>query len=159
MILFKGSVVSSCCSSQRAETFILRVKKHLLDSLISSYSRTSPRLRFACLLFFYHFCGTMFKLALIAASCLATTAFAAVVTPTNLKPLLQQSSNQWSSDTQIYYPSDPNYASLTTQRWDIYEAPTYVASIKPGSEKDVQKIVRIFIYFFRCQLSETPQNN
>lgn len=98
----------------------------------------------------------MFKLALLAASCLAITAFAAVVTPTNLKPLLQQSSNQWSSDTQIYYPSDPNYASLTTQRWDIYEAPTYVASIKPGSEKDVQKIVRIFIFIFSLPALRTP---
>lgn len=44
-----------------------------------------------------------------------------------------------SSETQIGSPSE----SAFTQRWSTYNAPSYVAAVKPGTERDVAKIVRI----------------
>lgn len=46
-----------------------------------------------------------------------------------------------SSGTRIFYPSDPDWLMETTQRYTVHDAPTYVASIKPALESDVQKIV------------------
>lgn len=46
-----------------------------------------------------------------------------------------------SPGTQIFFPSDPLWETETTQRWTVHDAPTYVASIKPALESDVQKIV------------------
>ncbi|KAI9789483.1 MAG: hypothetical protein M1816_006025 [Peltula sp. TS41687] len=61
----------------------------------------------------------------------------------DLRSLLQHPSRRWSPQTQIFYPSDPNYANETTQRWTIYSAPSYLASIKPGTEEDVQQVVEL----------------
>jgi hypothetical protein len=44
-----------------------------------------------------------------------------------------------SSGTQIGSPSDPSF----TKRWSTYNAPSYVAAVRPGTEQDVAKIVRI----------------
>lgn len=44
-----------------------------------------------------------------------------------------------SSGTQIGSPSE----SAFTQRWSTYNAPSYVAAVKPVTEQDVAKIVRI----------------
>ena len=46
-----------------------------------------------------------------------------------------------SPGTQIYYPSDANWSTETTQRYTVHDAPTYIASIKPAEESDVQKLV------------------
>ena len=46
-----------------------------------------------------------------------------------------------SPKTGVYLPSDPAYASETTQRWNAYGAPSYVVSVKPALDTDVQKIV------------------
>lgn len=95
----------------------------------------------------------MFKFVVLAAASSFATGFAAIATnPTNLKTLLQQNGNKWSPNTQIFFPSDPNYVNKTTQRWNTYSAPSYVASIKPGTETDVQKVVRGFRSCF-CPLT------
>lgn len=44
----------------------------------------------------------------------------------------------------VYLPSENNYTLETTQRWNAFSAPTYVVSVKPANDLDVQKIVRLF---------------
>jgi hypothetical protein len=44
-----------------------------------------------------------------------------------------------STGSQIGSPSDSNF----TQRWSTYNAPKYVAAVKPVTDRDVAKIVRI----------------
>lgn len=46
-----------------------------------------------------------------------------------------------SAGTKIFLPSDPDYANETTQRWTVYEEPTYAAAIVPATASDVQNIV------------------
>ena len=46
-----------------------------------------------------------------------------------------------SSETQIFYPSDANWLTETTQRYTVHDAPKYIASIRPAEESDVQKVV------------------
>ena len=46
-----------------------------------------------------------------------------------------------SPEASFYLPSDPNYKMETTQRWTTYSEPSYVISVKPSTEQDVQSIV------------------
>lgn len=46
-----------------------------------------------------------------------------------------------SPGTQVFLPSDSDYTDETIQRWTIYDEPTYIASVKPALESDVQKVV------------------
>lgn len=46
-----------------------------------------------------------------------------------------------SPGTRIFFPSDSHWVTETTQRWTVHDAPSYVASIRPALESDVQKIV------------------
>jgi len=48
-----------------------------------------------------------------------------------------------SPDAQILLPNDANYSTQLTQRWTDYNAPSYIGAIKPGTEADIQIIVRI----------------
>ncbi|KAI1196154.1 FAD binding domain protein [Nemania serpens] len=48
-----------------------------------------------------------------------------------------------SSGAEIFLPSDPGYTNATTQRWTVYDEPTYAASIVPATASDVQTIVTI----------------
>lgn len=59
----------------------------------------------------------------------------------DLKSLLAQAQNKWCDGTQVFFPAMANYANLTTQRWTSFEAPSYVASIKPSCADDVAKVV------------------
>ncbi|KAL9039404.1 MAG: hypothetical protein Q9180_002547 [Flavoplaca navasiana] len=61
----------------------------------------------------------------------------------NLKTLLSEPGRKWCPGTQVFFPGQKNYASLTTQRWSIYEAPSYLAAIKPACVADVQKVVQL----------------
>ena len=49
-----------------------------------------------------------------------------------------------SKTSAVFLPSESNYTLETTQRWNAFSAPTYLICIKPASDLDVQKIVRIF---------------
>ena len=48
-----------------------------------------------------------------------------------------------SKPSDVYLPSDINYAQETIPRWNAFSAPTYIVSVKPATDHDVQKIVRI----------------
>ncbi len=49
-----------------------------------------------------------------------------------------------SSASDIYLPSDSNYTLETTQRWNAFSAPTYIISVKPATDIDIQKIVSLY---------------
>lgn len=100
----------------------------------------------------------MLKYALIL-FCGLYSSFALNHSSTELKSLLLQSRYQWSPKTRIYFPDDPNWANETTQRWNIYNAPSYVASIKPGCEEDVQRVVYIPSYFPNHHILCVPQSS
>ena len=61
----------------------------------------------------------------------------------DLRLILLSGSNAWSPATEIFFPSGSGLFNDTTRRWNIYNAPTYAASIIPGSEVDVQKVISI----------------
>ena len=46
-----------------------------------------------------------------------------------------------SQGSEVFLPSQSNYTQETTQRWNAFSAPTYIVSVKPASDRDVQKIV------------------
>lgn len=46
-----------------------------------------------------------------------------------------------SKAADVYLPSESNYSLETTQRWNANRAPSYVVSVKPASNQDVQEIV------------------
>ena len=46
-----------------------------------------------------------------------------------------------SQGSGIYLASDENWENETTQRWNLWNAPTYVVSVKPALVEDVQKVV------------------
>ncbi len=50
-----------------------------------------------------------------------------------------------SNASAVYLPSKTNYTLETTQRWNAFSAPTYLISVKPTTDLDVQKIVRQFV--------------
>ena len=47
-----------------------------------------------------------------------------------------------SNASHVYLPSGNNYTLETTQRWNAFSAPTYIISVKPATDQDIQKIVR-----------------
>ena len=49
-----------------------------------------------------------------------------------------------SNTSAVYLPFEGNYSFETIQRWNLFSAPTYIVSLKPTSELDVSKIVRLF---------------
>ena len=49
-----------------------------------------------------------------------------------------------SADSAVFLPSEINYTLLTTQRFNTFSGPTYVVSVKPTTDLDVQKIVSLF---------------
>jgi hypothetical protein len=46
-----------------------------------------------------------------------------------------------SPGAEIFMPSYANYTEDVTQRWTVYEEPSYIGAIKPATEKDIQNIV------------------
>ena len=46
-----------------------------------------------------------------------------------------------SPQASISLPSDEGWANETVQRFDAWSAPTYIVSVKPTVEEDVQKVV------------------
>ena len=60
-----------------------------------------------------------------------------------------------SPTSTLYIPSQVNYTLLTTQRWNAFSEPTYIVSVKPATDLDVQKIVRFLLHSRR---SPFPQS-
>lgn len=48
-----------------------------------------------------------------------------------------------SNASDIFLPSESNYTLETTQRWNAFSAPTYIVSVKPATDVDIQKIVSL----------------
>ena len=46
-----------------------------------------------------------------------------------------------SSGSQVYLPTDADYSNETIQRWNVFNPPTYIVSVKPALETDVQEVV------------------
>jgi len=55
--------------------------------------------------------------------------------------ITQEFQGRLSPGAEIYFPSDPSYVNETTQRWTVYEEPSYIAAIKPAIADDVKAIV------------------
>ena len=50
-----------------------------------------------------------------------------------------------SQASDVFLPYQTNYTEKTTQRWNAFSAPTYTVSVKPASDRDVQKIVTLHL--------------
>ena len=48
-----------------------------------------------------------------------------------------------SAGSQVHLLAEANYSSSFVQRWDLYNSPTYVVSVKPALESDVQEVVSL----------------
>ncbi|KAB2571594.1 FAD-linked oxidoreductase azaL [Lasiodiplodia theobromae] len=69
-------------------------------------------------------------------------AVGAAVPYSDLRALLQNSSIQWSPQTELFFPNTTGFKDAT-QRWSSFEEPTYKAAVRPGTELDVQTAVSI----------------
>ena len=58
----------------------------------------------------------------------------------DLKSLLTASSNNWSSTTTISFPGSPTFVN-ETERWTLFDEPTYSAVVSPGTETDLVTVV------------------
>lgn len=78
------------------------------------------------------------SLSLLAAT--ITLAAAQQSTSTNLTALYGPG---LSPGAEIFVPSDLGYSTQVTQRWNLYDAPTYFGAIKPAIEEDVAHVVNV----------------
>lgn len=62
-----------------------------------------------------------------------------------------------SPTSTLYIPSQVNYTLLTTQRWNAFSEPTYIVSVKPATDLDVQKIVRLLLHSRRSPFPQSYQ--
>lgn len=53
-----------------------------------------------------------------------------------------------SEGTLIAAANDTHFADVASSRWSAWEAPGYMAAIKPVTEADVQAIVSLTLFFF-----------
>lgn len=83
-------------------------------------------------------------LVLVLAACLPLSKAFSIQERTTITQTFQSS---LSEKAKIVLASDPGYANETTQRWTVYEEPTYVAAIVPATASDVQNIVRPVLPF------------
>ncbi|KAI0437383.1 hypothetical protein F4803DRAFT_566114 [Xylaria telfairii] len=60
--------------------------------------------------------------------------------PLDIKSIL--SSAKWSTGTTLSFPSSENFFNAT-ERWTIFDPPTYVAAVSPTTEADVVKAVKL----------------
>lgn len=58
----------------------------------------------------------------------------------DLKGLLTDPARHWAVNTTVSFPGDTTFANAT-ERWSIFNAPTYSAAVSPGTEADVSKVV------------------
>lgn len=69
-------------------------------------------------------------------------ATAATAPKPNLSAIFNPKSNQWDPETVLVLPSDPSFANIT-ERWTVFDAPTFSGAIRPATEKDLVDIVRL----------------
>ncbi|CAJ2512896.1 Uu.00g010150.m01.CDS01 [Anthostomella pinea] len=61
---------------------------------------------------------------------------------TDLRPILTDPSNYWTANTVVSFPEDPDFVNAT-ERWTIYDSPSYAAAVTPATEADVVKAVTL----------------
>ncbi|KAL7625213.1 hypothetical protein AAE478_004428 [Parahypoxylon ruwenzoriense] len=57
-------------------------------------------------------------------------------------PVMSCKRVEWPSDVAVFYPDSDTFTDAT-ERWSIYEAPTFDSAVRPASEQEVAKIVKI----------------
>jgi hypothetical protein len=67
---------------------------------------------------------------------------AALAGRVDLKSLLSDPARAWSNQTTYSFPGSAAFVDAT-ERWTIFDPPTYHAAISPGTEADVIKIVGV----------------
>ncbi|TIC99758.1 FAD-linked oxidoreductase afoF [Colletotrichum higginsianum] len=67
---------------------------------------------------------------------------AAVVKRVDVKSVLSDPANKWSKKTTLSFPDSAAFIGAT-ERWTVFNPPTYTAAISPATEKDVIKIVNL----------------
>ncbi|KKY17669.1 putative fad-dependent oxidase [Diplodia seriata] len=82
----------------------------------------------------------LFGLAVVLS--LGPLALGAAVTIPDLRAVLQNSSVEWSPQTELFFPNTSGFSDAT-QRWTVYAEPTYKAAVRPGTELDVQTAVSL----------------
>ncbi|KAK8070917.1 hypothetical protein PG997_011120 [Apiospora hydei] len=60
----------------------------------------------------------------------------------DLKALLTDPVRQWSKGTTVSFGGTSRFQEAT-ERWTIFDPPTYVAAISPSTEEDVRKIIKL----------------
>ena len=61
-----------------------------------------------------------------------------------------------SSQSSIFIPTDQDWTNETTQRYNTWNSPSYIASVKPALKEDVQKLVRLSPLYAPSILSNEP---
>jgi hypothetical protein len=92
-------------------------------------------------IWFYFLCVEMLSLTTTILALIAYLSISNAYSIEKRLDITQAFKSGLTRGTQIYLPSQPNYANETTQRWTEYEEPTYVAAIKPANANDVRAIV------------------
>ncbi|KAF3766676.1 FAD-binding domain-containing protein [Cryphonectria parasitica EP155] len=75
-------------------------------------------------------------------SLLQVAAAAAGTTAANLSAIFDQSSYQWDVNTVLVLPNDTSFANLT-ERWTLFDAPSFAGAIRPATEADVAQVVQL----------------
>ncbi|GAP88452.1 putative FAD-binding domain-containing protein [Rosellinia necatrix] len=60
----------------------------------------------------------------------------------DFKNFLSHPAHLWSANTSFSYPGSSEFEDATA-RWTLFGAPTYQAAIRPGSEADIARIVKL----------------
>lgn len=70
---------------------------------------------------------------------------AAAAPAVDIRPIL--SGANWSENTIIAYPGSEHFVD-STERWTIFDPPTYSAVVTPGTDADVVQAVSTFLALF-----------
>ncbi|CAE7205748.1 hypothetical protein P3342_011551 [Pyrenophora teres f. teres] len=70
---------------------------------------------------------------------LSVVGMTSAVTPGNIQSYLQ---SHLSSKSEVFLSSSQSYQTELTERWNAYQAPSYVVGVKPATAQDVSTIVK-----------------
>jgi hypothetical protein len=76
--------------------------------------------------------------ALILALCLANFQVSFSLSGDDIARQLRSS---LSPESGIYLPNDPQWQKKALQLWSQWKAPTFIVSVKPKQQQDLQKVV------------------
>ncbi|QYS96959.1 FAD-binding PCMH-type domain-containing protein [Trichoderma simmonsii] len=61
---------------------------------------------------------------------------------TDLRALLTDPARQWAANTTVSFPGSTNFDNAT-ERYSIFNQPTYSAAVSPGTEGDISKVINL----------------